>query len=114
MLDKVYILGRRKKRRTTRIIHWARRKPPKTFQCPECGSVSISVKIEEREGERIAYIACSNPRCRLRSVVKGIPMLAQPVDVYGKFVDQYFSGNADVWFEEETGSSEESSEEREK
>ena len=96
-------MGRRKKRKAFKTIHWARRRPPRTFQCPECGAVSISVKIEEKEGERIAYIACSNPRCRLRSVVKGIPALAQPVDVYGKFVDGYFSGTIEVWFEEGLG-----------
>ncbi len=94
-------MGRRKKRRTIRTVHWARRKPPKTFQCPVCGAISISVKIEEKDGGRVAYIACSNSRCRLRSIVKGVPMLAQPVDVYGKFVDGYFSGTIEIWFEEE-------------
>ncbi len=93
-------MGRRKKRRTLRTIHWTKRKPPKTFQCPECGSISISVKIEEKDGGRIAHIACSNPKCRLRSIIRDIPMLAQPVDVYGKFIDEYFSGTAEVWFEE--------------
>ncbi|MFZ8823872.1 MAG: hypothetical protein ACO2O0_06970 [Desulfurococcales archaeon] len=96
-------VGRRKKRRTLRTVHWTKRKPPKTFQCPECGSISISVKIEEKDGGRVAYIACSNPKCRLRSIIRDIPMLAQPVDVYGKFIDEYFSGTAEVWFEEEKG-----------
>lgn len=90
----------RKKRKTLRTVHWARRKPPKTFQCPSCGSMSVYVKIAEEGEERIAYIACSNPRCRLRSVVRGFHALAQPVDAYGKFVDQYFSGTAEVWYEE--------------
>ncbi|MEM0439405.1 MAG: hypothetical protein QXX84_03810 [Sulfolobales archaeon] len=101
-------MGRRKKRKTFKTIHWTKRRPPRTFQCPECGAVSISVKIEEKDGERIAHIACSNPRCRLRSMVKGIPALAQPVDAYGKFVDGYFSGTIEVWFEEGLGEERES------
>lgn len=100
----------RKKRKTFRTVHWARRKPPKTFQCPSCGSVSISVKISEDNGERIAYIACSNPRCRLRSVVRGFHSIAQPVDVYGIFADRYFSGTAEVWYEEVSEESEEGQE----
>jgi len=103
-------VGRRKKRRTLRTVHWSRRKPPKTFQCPECGSVSISVKIEEKGDTRIAYIACSNPKCRLRSIVRNLSYLAQPVDVYGKFIDEYFSGSAEMWFEEGEGSGEEGGE----
>jgi len=102
-------VGRRKKRRTLRTVHWARRKPPKTFQCPECGSVSISVKIEERGEKRVAYISCSNPKCRLRSIVRDVPLLAQPVDVYGRFIDEYFSGTAEVWFEEAEEAGEEGS-----
>jgi transcription elongation factor Elf1 len=103
-------MGRRKKRKTFKTIHWTKRRPPKTFQCPECGSISISVKIEEKDDKRIAYIACSNPRCRLRSVVKDIPLLAQPVDVYGRFIDGYFSGTAEVWFEEKEEAGEETEE----
>jgi transcription elongation factor Elf1 len=96
-------MGRRsKKRRTIKRIHWRDRKPPTTFQCPECGSISISVKIQvdEEQDKRIAYISCGNPSCRLRSIVRDIPSIWQPVDVYSRFIDLYSEGKADIWYEE--------------
>ena len=67
-------MGRRKKRRTLRTVHWARRKPPKTFQCPECGSVSISVKIEEKGEKRVVKeVIAQDPASLLNSIMANTP-----------------------------------------
>lgn len=100
-------MGRRKKRRSVRRPHWRERRPPKVFQCPVCGAVSIVVKIEE-DGGRTALISCSNPKCRMRSRIENVPRLFTPVDVYSMFMDMYVEGKAKIWFEEaeEAGESE--------
>ncbi|MEM1649815.1 MAG: hypothetical protein QXX47_02945 [Sulfolobales archaeon] len=92
-------MGRRKKR-SVRKTHWRDRKPPKVFQCPLCGAVSVVVRIEDENGNRIGYISCSNPRCRMRSRISGIPPLYTPIDVYSRFMDLYTEGKAEIWFEE--------------
>lgn len=93
-------MGRRRKKRVVRKPHWRERKPPKVFQCPSCGAVSIVVKIVNEDGRRVGYISCSNPKCRLRSKIYDIPLLYTPIDVYSRFMDLYIEGKAEVWYEE--------------
>lgn len=100
-------MGRRRKKRSIRKPHWRERRPPKVFQCPVCGSVSVVIRISEEEGSRTALIACSNPKCRMRSKIENIPALYTPVDVYSMFIDLYNEGKATIWFEEAEESGEE-------
>jgi len=94
-------MGRRRKKRAIRKPHWRERRPPKVFQCPVCGAVSVVVKIEENEdGTRTAFISCSNPKCRMRSKIDNVPRLFTPVDVYSMFMDLYTEGKIKIWFEE--------------
>ncbi len=102
-------MGRRRKKRSVKRPHWRERRPPKVFQCPICGAVSVTVKIVEEEDSRYTLIACSNPKCRMRSRIDNVPMLFTPVDIYSMFMDLYNEGKAKIWFEEvEEGGEEES------
>ncbi|MEM0084976.1 MAG: hypothetical protein QW743_05955 [Candidatus Methanomethylicia archaeon] len=60
---------------------------PKIFQCPNCGKKSIKIEINEEEGK--AKITCGN--CKINAEIM-IPSIFTDVDVYGKFIDMYYSG----------------------
>lgn len=66
-------------------------KPPKripmVFQCPRCGKKTI--KIERNEKENRANIMCGN--CGLKVEMTAIPSIFTNIDVYGKFIDIYYS-----------------------
>ncbi|QOR94701.1 hypothetical protein IMZ38_01845 [Thermosphaera chiliense] len=90
-------MGRRKKRRKIqkRIV-----RIPSVFQCPNCGSVSLSVEFSKAEeaGFKIAKISCG--RCGLRAEYPNpVPDLYQAVDVYNKFIDLFEEGKVQVTFE---------------
>lgn len=91
-------MGRRR-RKTYKVRRKVTKRLPKTFQCPSCGAVSLSIKIEREVGT--AFIACSNPGCGLRAHLDNIPKIFQEVDVYAKFLDLFSSGNVEVTYEGE-------------
>ena len=90
-------MGRRKKRRKIqkRVV-----RIPIVFQCPNCGSVSLSVEFSKAEepGYKTARISCG--RCGLRAEYPSpVPDLYQAVDAYNKFIDLFEEGRIQVTFE---------------
>lgn len=77
-------MGRRKSKR--RIKLRPRRTLPKVFQCPRCGSVSVSVAADKSNGR--AQVKCSF--CGLSAEFE-YREFYQPVDYYAKFLDMYES-----------------------
>ncbi|BCU67285.1 transcription elongation factor [Sulfolobales archaeon HS-7] len=80
-------MGGRKKRKQKVV----RPKPtvPKTFQCPRCGRLSISIKIKKG----IAEIRCGS--CKLKTAF-AVPPVYKEVDAYGKFIDGYTEGSLEI------------------
>ena len=99
-------MGRRR-RKTYKVRRKVVKKLPKTFQCPACGAVSISIRIDR--DANVAFIACSNPSCRLRAKLDNVPKIYQEVDVYAKFLDLFSEGAIEVTY---GGEEEEEEEER--
>ncbi|HIQ03821.1 MAG TPA: hypothetical protein EYH40_05335 [Desulfurococcales archaeon] len=84
-------MGRRRKK-YKKIVKRVR-KIPSIFQCPHCGRISLTVEINKERTK--AIIQCGS--CGLQSELEIAPIF-QPVDVYGKFIDMYHSGVAEVKF----------------
>lgn len=99
-------MGRRRRKRYKKPIRVVK-KLPTMFQCPVCGQVTLSISIDR--DARVARIVCTNSECGLRCVVKNVPEIFQPVDVYARFLDAYAKGEAETFCSEEM--SEEISEE---
>ncbi|MEM1567374.1 MAG: hypothetical protein QXI84_02740 [Thermofilaceae archaeon] len=77
-------MGRRKSRK--RIKLRPRRMLPKVFQCPRCGSVSVSVVTDKSGG--LVQVRCVT--CGLSADFE-YREFYQPVDYYAKFLDAYES-----------------------
>ena len=63
------------------------RHPSRYFQCPRCGSVTLTidfVKIKGNEDEKMAIAKCGN--CHLYCELR-VPKVLDRVDVYNKIVD---------------------------
>ncbi|MFP3144029.1 MAG: hypothetical protein RXQ93_03290 [Caldisphaera sp.] len=63
------------------------RHPSRYFQCPRCGSMTLTidfVKIKGNDEEKIAIAKCGN--CHLYCELK-VPKVLDRVDVYNKIVD---------------------------
>ncbi|AWR97233.1 transcription elongation factor [Acidianus sulfidivorans JP7] len=78
--------GKRKKR--TKIIK-PKPKLPKTFECPRCGRISISIEIKEG----LAKIKCGN--CGLYTEIE-VPPVYDEANAYGKFIDLYLDGKLKI------------------
>ncbi|PVU74112.1 transcription elongation factor [Acidianus hospitalis] len=78
--------GKRKKR--TKIIK-PKPKLPKTFECPRCGRIAISVEIKNG----IARIKCGN--CGLSADIE-VPPVFDEANAYGKFIDLYLDGKLEI------------------
>ncbi|MCY0883723.1 MAG: transcription elongation factor [Acidianus infernus] len=78
--------GKRKKR--TKIIK-PKPKLPKTFECPRCGRIAISVEIKNG----IAHIKCGN--CGLSADIE-VPPIFDEANAYGKFIDLYLDGKLEI------------------
>lgn len=96
-------MGRRRKK-YKRIIKRVR-KIPSVFQCPYCGSRSLTINFDktEEQGKKLAVIKCGN--CRLKTLLE-VPEIYEIVDVYAKFLDLYTEGNIKIEFSEVSGSEE--------
>lgn len=77
-----------KRKRKQKVV---KKKPtlPKTFECPNCGKISVSIKVKEGE----AYIRCGS--CGLATQFD-VPLIFREIDAYGKFIDLYTSGRLPV------------------
>jgi len=81
-------MGRRKKRR--RKVLRPRRTLPTVFVCPHCGSRMLFINIRRSKG--VAVARCGH--CGFKTELPVTP-LHQPVDVYGKILDEYNAGTLD-------------------
>ena len=85
-------MGGRKQRRPVRT------KPlpsiPKIFDCPRCEATAIRISMESD----IAVIECGN--CHLKQTVTEIKAIEEPIDIYGNFLDIYYSQLESSGFEE--------------
>ncbi|WFO75743.1 hypothetical protein J4526_02430 [Desulfurococcaceae archaeon MEX13E-LK6-19] len=90
-------MGRRRKK-YKRVIRRVRRIPT-VFQCPHCGSRSLTIdfKKSEESGKKLAVIRCGN--CRLKTLLE-VPEIYETVDVYAKFLDAFTQGTIEIEFEE--------------
>ncbi|EWG07245.1 MAG: transcription elongation factor Elf1 [Candidatus Aramenus sulfurataquae] len=95
--------GKRKKR--TKIIK-PKPKLPKTFECPRCGRISISVEIKDG----LAKIRCGS--CNLYAEVE-VPPVYDEANAYGKFLDLYLDGKLQIKENPEDNSEGENETERE-
>ena len=76
------LMGRRRRKRVVRSRQY---QIPNVFQCPSCGVKSINIEVDKESN--IAFVKCGN--CKISDEVSVKPLM-EPVDVFGKFVDQYF------------------------
>jgi transcription elongation factor Elf1 len=82
-------MGRRKRQKVARR---PRKRIPKVFDCPMCGTKS-SVVIEifkppSLDGIGRAIVTCGN--CQLKVELDNVTFLDEPVDVYGHFIDKIY------------------------
>lgn len=71
------------------------RHPSRYFQCPRCGSVTLTIdfkNIEGNEDEKLAIAKCGN--CHLYCEMK-VPKVLDRVDVYNKIVDMSYDNKLD-------------------
>ncbi len=73
-------------RRRRKIIRVTKKKLPKVFSCPQCGMVSIRVKINPSKGSKIV---CGN--CNITWEKTNITKLTEAIDIYNEFVDDFTS-----------------------
>jgi transcription elongation factor Elf1 len=78
--------GRRKRRQ--KVVR-RRLTLPRTFECPRCGKISISIDIRDDK----ASIRCGSWGL---SVEIEVPKVFSAVDAYGRFIDLYTSGDLEM------------------
>ncbi|RLG75021.1 MAG: hypothetical protein DRO23_05060 [Thermoprotei archaeon] len=97
-------MGRRRKKRKL-VARRPRKTIPSVFQCPNCGKIAITVELNKpANGVKHAIVRCGN--CGLYAEMD-VPEIFQNVDVYGRFLDGFYSGTLEYDFitpvkEEET------------
>lgn len=88
-------MGRRRKRRKV-VAYRPKRTIPNVFQCPYCGKIAITIESGKSENrEKHAIIKCGN--CGLQAEMN-VPTLFQNVDIYGKFLDGFYSNTLNYTF----------------
>lgn len=85
-------MGRRRRKRIKRVRKVV--KPSVYFQCPRCGSLTLTVDFRkaERRGFRQARVTCGS--CGLYCEME-VPVLADRVDVYNQVADLEYDGRLD-------------------
>ena len=81
------VVGRRRRK----VIRLPKKKLPKIFLCPNCSSEAVRVSI--KKSEQIAEATCGN--CGMGSVFS-ITRVDEPIDVYCKFTDKFYSGDMKI------------------
>ena len=71
-------------RRRRKVIKIPKKNIPKYFLCPECGTNTVTVVINEEQMQ--AKLKCGN--CTLMGEVS-ITKIDQPIDIYCKFIDKH-------------------------
>ena len=101
--DWCFGMGRRRKRRK-RIVK-KRTLPPRYFQCPRCGSMTLTVDFK-KSGEprtKLAIVRCGT--CGLYCELK-VPDVFDRVDVYNKIVDMVYEDRLEECSQGESGGEE--------
>ncbi|MFQ5761743.1 MAG: hypothetical protein ACE5PO_01795 [Candidatus Bathyarchaeia archaeon] len=75
------------RRRRKKIAKPVRRRLPQVFVCPKCGGTSVKVFMDSQT--QTARVVCS--LCSLKSEMT-TTSTSEPVDVYSKFSDLFYSG----------------------
>jgi transcription elongation factor Elf1 len=73
-------------RRRRKVIKRVQRRIPSLFTCPSCGNRSVRIALDRDHNE--ASVKCGI--CGI-NVKLGISRLSEQEDVYGKFIDMYYS-----------------------
>ncbi len=88
-------MGRRRKKRKL-VARRPRKTIPSVFQCPNCGKIAITVELNKpTNGVKHAIVRCGN--CGLYAEMD-VPEIFQNVDVYGRFLDGFYSGTLEYDF----------------
>ncbi|OYT55820.1 MAG: hypothetical protein B6U76_05030 [Desulfurococcales archaeon ex4484_217_2] len=88
-------MGRRRKKRKL-IARRPKKTIPNVFQCPNCGKIAVTVELDKPvNGIKHAVIKCGN--CGLYAEMD-VPELFHNVDVYGRFLDGFYSGTLEYRF----------------
>ncbi len=85
-------MGRRRKRRK-KIVR-RRRLPGRYFQCPRCGSMTLTIdfKKSDKPGYKVAVARCGT--CGLYCEIE-VPALLERIDVYNKIADLVYEDRLD-------------------
>ncbi|AEB96134.1 MAG: transcription elongation factor [Metallosphaera sp.] len=84
--------GKRKKR--TKIVK-VKPKLPKTFECPRCGKIAVTIKFDKNhEGPKSAHIKCGS--CGLETEIHDLPPIYDEANAYGRFLDLYLEGTLEI------------------
>lgn len=75
------------RRRRKRVIKSVRRRIPNIFNCPNCGSKTVIVKINKDDGK--AIVTCGYCDLLWDTSVKSFE---EKIDVYNRFVDALMEG----------------------
>jgi len=72
------------RRRRKKIVKVYKPKIPKIFTCPVCGSKSLNITINRKDGN--AYVKCANCKLEWSTNVKSYE---ETIDIYHKLFDEY-------------------------
>jgi len=88
-------LGRRRKRR--KVIPKRVVRIPTLFTCPRCSSRALSITVKKKSEYRAyAIVMCGSCGLLDDEDFQDIPATYQTVDVYAKFIDLFYSGQARI------------------
>lgn len=77
-----------KRRKKVKLVK-PKPKLPKTFECPRCGRIAISIDIKDG----LAKIKCGN--CSLYTELE-VPPVYDEANAYGKFLDLYLEEKIEI------------------
>ena len=78
-------MGRRRRKKEIRII---KKRIPKIFSCPSCGTESVLIYIDKNK--KTSRVACGSCGLTWNTSIKDYE---EPVDVYSRFVDAFLNGS---------------------
>lgn len=88
-------MGRRRKRR--KVIPKRVVRIPALFTCPRCSSRALSIAIKKKSEYRAyAIVMCGSCGLLDDEDFQDVPATYQTVDVYAKFIDLFYNGQAKI------------------